>query len=388
MGISAFTGLSSDELKVLPGLSGSTTLAVEHQFFRNELTSDNVNTPLASLYSIANAATFAIERLSEQPTQDVDPNSKLTVSVKKQLLGEAKFIRAFCYFYLVNLYGDVPLLLTINSLEIAKMPRTSQVQVYNQIVTDLIDAKDKLSKQFLSNTLGASSNDRIRPTYWAAAALLSRVYLYMGNNAVGAEANANEVISNSNLFDLISLDQTFLKNTKESIWQLQPVINGWNSCWGRAYILTKAPSTLTSDNPYKPFFLNESLVSSFEINDPRKSSWIGSFTQGADTYYFANKYKKGGLIESAVTSPTAMTEFMTVIRLSEQYLIRAEARIVLGNFSGGAADINAIRARARGGTVLCCPIFLLICQKNNYSMQSQKREDLNFFWNGEIDGLT
>ncbi|MEJ2880418.1 RagB/SusD family nutrient uptake outer membrane protein [Pedobacter sp. GR22-6] len=353
IGISFFAGLSSDELAILPG---QTDLNLQ-SYFKNQLSEDTRVSGFSSwgpLFGIANAATYAIEGLNAQPTKDVQSASNLTLPVKKQLLGEAKFIRAFCYFYLVNLYGDVPLILNSNFNEASKLPRSPKSDVYKQIIIDLNESKELLNVNFTGVDAITISSERVRPTRWAAAALLSRVYLYQGNDFAKAESNATEIIQNTSLFGLTALDQSFLKNTKESIWQLQPVRSGWNTAWGRYFILTGSPTINFTSYP-KPFFLNESLLNSFEPGDPRKLNWTGSIVNGGNIYYYPYKYKKGAEVDGSVNSYQSMTEYMTVLRISEQYLIRAEARLMQNNLVGAAADLNAVRIRARNGNNLVLP---------------------------------
>ena len=71
-------------------------------------------------------------------------STTLTPSVKDQLMGEAKFLRAFVLFELVNFYGDVPMPLGNNDLENAFLPRTAAKDVWGQIVADLKDAQSLL----------------------------------------------------------------------------------------------------------------------------------------------------------------------------------------------------------------------------------------------------
>jgi hypothetical protein len=85
--------------------------------------------------------------------------------------------------------------------------------------------------------------------------------------------------------------------------------------------------------------LSPQLLSSFEPNDTRYTSWVGVSTVGTTNYYYANKYK----IKS--TAP-ATTETLVVLRLAEQYLIRAEARAQQNNLAGAISDLNVIRTRA------------------------------------------
>jgi hypothetical protein len=104
----------------------------------------------------------------------------LTPAVKIQLLGEAKFVRAFSYFYLVNLYGDCPLITGMDTAANRLLPRSPMAQVWNLIKADGNDAQNSLSPDYLDITLLNTSPERTRPTKWAAAAFLARAYLYTG----------------------------------------------------------------------------------------------------------------------------------------------------------------------------------------------------------------
>jgi hypothetical protein len=331
-GISLRVSLSADELTLINGVSNQDLIS----FYKNALSSQTGTNYWSAFYPVIYAANSALEGLSGSNT--------LTPAVKQQLAGEAKFIRAFSYFYLVNFYGDVPLVTTTNYQINQTLARTPKAQVYQQIVQDLIDAQNELSPQYLKadalTTYPAGSEQRVRPTKWAAKALLARVYLYMGNSHYGdAEAQASSVINNTSEFALVSLDNAFLKNNQEAIWQLQPVNNGVLSNTGEG-VLFVLPSTGPA-NPSYPVYLSSSLYNTFESGDQRKTHWISSVTPpgSAITYYYPYKYKIGAV-------NTATSEYSTIFRLGELYLIRAEARAQLGNIIGAQADLNAIRSRA------------------------------------------
>jgi hypothetical protein len=249
-------------------------------------------------------------------------------------MGEAKFMRALCYFYLVNLYGDVPLELgtdyKVNSLA-ARMPKA---QVYQQMVADLKDAQGLLNGSYPDVTLLKTTTERVRPTRWAAMALLARVYLYTGDWP-DAEAQADSVIAHSTLYGLSALGSVFLKNSTEAIWQLQPVTTGSVSNTSDAveFILP-----VSGPSAGFPVYLSNHVTDSFEAGDKRRTTWVGSVTAGGKTYNYAYKYK----VNSAAA---AVSEYLMVLRLAEQYLIRAEARVQQGN-TGGVSDLNIIRTRA------------------------------------------
>jgi hypothetical protein len=82
-------------------------------------------------------------------------------------------------------------------------------------------------------------------------------------------------------------------------------------------------------------------MGSIEPGDERKTNWINSLVIGSTTYYYPFKYK----IKS-VAAGAPKTEYSVVLRLAEQYLIRAEARANLNNLTGAQSDLNKIRNRA------------------------------------------
>src|SRR3569833_1085917 len=142
----------------------------------------------------------------------------LTDSVRKELTAEAKFVRAFCYFYLVNLFGDVPLALTADFNKTRNMPGTPVKDVYRQIILDLKDAQAALAADY---SAAGAAMERTVPNRWAATALLARAYLYTADYAT-AEIQATAVIDNSSLYGLeTDPNNTFLANSREAIWQLK-----------------------------------------------------------------------------------------------------------------------------------------------------------------------
>lgn len=321
---------------ILPAMSAdeffyAAASAPYDEFRENAVTSSNsnVNTLWSQPYQYIAQANICVEGL-EAATGLSDP-------VKSQLLGEAKFIRAFNYFYLVNNFGGVPLILGTNVMENNVKGRTPADEVYAAIIADLRDAKNLLFDGYPAGTAVNTTGERIRANKGAASALLARAYLYTGQWAL-AEAEATEVIGNSRyrLMDTEDISDVFLLNSDEAIWQLQAVNTaGGRNTW-EGFLLI--PGTPTSSPLFR--LVPGYLYDAFETGDKRRENWVGSMTTAADvTHLYPFKYK-------ARFGVTPIQEYTMVLRLAEQYLIRAEARLAQPNTSGALDDLNTIRERA------------------------------------------
>ena len=328
-GVSLLAGLSADEFTLYKDVTDSKLIA----YYKNALSvSQTIGSEFwAPLYNFVYNSNIAIEKLNDA--------ASLTPSVRQQLLGEAKFLRAFYYFYLTNLFGDVPLALTSDYKVNSSLPNSKSENVYKQIVDDLKDAQNLLSDTYLSGDVKSITTERVRPTKWAATALLARAYLYMKEFA-NAEVEATKVIDNSSVFNLTSLDSTFLKNSHEAIWQLQPVNVGHNTEDGWLFVI---PSTGFIGDTY-PVYLDTNLVNRFDSVDNRRRKWMNKYINFPDSFYFPYKYKSAEL-------DAPVTEYLMVFRLAEQFLIRAEARAELNKLNAAQLDLNSIRNRAGLGSI-------------------------------------
>jgi starch-binding outer membrane protein, SusD/RagB family len=263
----------------------------------------------------------------------LENSTKLALKDRNILLGEAKFTRAWLYFNLVNFYGDVPLVLTNDFRINEKIGRSPVAEVYKQIEADLTFAKEHLTESYLNRELIEDPQERVRPNKFAASALLARVYLYLGRWQE-AEQEADMVIGNASYELLSDLNQVFLKNSKETIWSLQPNTNSFSGAnTPDAKVLVNMWGFLDPDWYLSPF-----LTSAFEDGDARKLSWTQEKPAGLAAY----KYKQG-------YGTTEQTEYTMVFRLAEQYLIRSEARAMQNKLTGensAASDLNLIKVRA------------------------------------------
>jgi len=144
------------------------------------------------------------------------PNASIAdPSVSNRLLGESKFMRALFYFYLVQLYGDIPLRTETTPFS-AGVKRTPAADVYALIVSDL--------KFAISNLWARNKNpDKGRASIEAAKALLGKVYLTM-KNYNDAKSLFEDLQTNNSLTLLDDYTQLFdgqHENNAESLFEIQ-----------------------------------------------------------------------------------------------------------------------------------------------------------------------
>jgi starch-binding outer membrane protein, SusD/RagB family len=310
-GMSLLPGLSADELeRTSPSI-------IEDQFNYNGILSNNqlVNVNLwKAAYFYIYQCNICMEGLQR--------SAGVSAEVKKRLSGEVQFVRALTYYYLVNLYGDVPLVLSTNADVNALLPRAQANKVYKQMETDLLAAFDALPEN-QSNTT---------PTRYAAQALLARIYLHL-QNWNKAEELASAVINSGQFILQTDLNAVFKRLSKEIIFQWAPVVDKTNAPEGLMFVPANAA--------LRPaYILTKGLLSAFEAGDLRKTNWIKNVKIGTQNYDYPYKYK-------VYVSSGAPTEYNVVLRLAEQYLIRAEALARQNRVTEAVADINTIRMRAQ-----------------------------------------
>ena len=244
--------------------------------------------------------------------------SDMTDEEKQTALGELYFVRALNHFNLMIYFGDVPIKLTPTlSPDEVNVPRKPKAEVYAQIVEDLEYGAEHLPE----------TSVKTRASRFAAIALLARVHLYMGNYAE-AIARATEVIDDGGYTLLDEYADIFTDESAESIFEIDFTIQSRNRIAEYNF-----PKSLNGRREVAP---TSDILDAFESGDERNAASI----------------KFEGSLPYAIKYDDLSTgaDNVIVLRLSEMYLIRAEANARLTqNLSSVQEDINAIRDRAELG---------------------------------------
>ncbi|MDR0697749.1 MAG: RagB/SusD family nutrient uptake outer membrane protein [Tannerella sp.] len=268
------------------------------------------------LYSLINRANWVIAdigKVNDPALQEVE---------KKQLLGEAYFLRAYGYFDLARGWGGMQIQLapTTDLNAITGITRSSLAETYAQAVSDLRQAETLLPED--------NATTRNRAQKAAARALLARVYLYAGEWEQ-AETAASDVIVLDSKFDPVTPFNAYFTPpflSRESVLELSYSASDQNNSWSGWYCHPRGTYE------YQPTAEIIAL-----LLDPQKAGARSSLiATAANGEIYNAQFSAGGL------------DPLYLIRIAELYLIRAEARVrkAVPDLPGAVADLNVVRHRA------------------------------------------
>ena len=322
---------------------------------------------------------YALINRCNTTIKEVNTNTNIvaTDDIKRQTVGEARFLRAYAYFNLVRFFGRVPLIDTLFSDPAAQnnVPQSTAAQIYTFIENDLIYAASVLPASWAANFVG-------RATSGAANGLLAKVYLTQQKwtQAMGA---AN-IVMTSGKYDLsTSYDRIFREegeNSKESVFEVQATasatiqqdngvqyaqiqgvrgVGSWDLGWG-----WNSPS--------------RNLDTSYEANDPRRTRtilylsrrgvggqsdtlfqtiygettpfWAGNTTSG--TYpnpRYNHKVYTNPSLRASIGNRFGYWMNVRILRYADVVLMYAEAANEVSNTTAAQNALNSVRARARQG---------------------------------------
>lgn len=262
-----------------------------------------------------------------------------------QILGEAYTIRALNYFDLLKMYAQpyhytagathmgVPIVkvLPVSLSELVYPGRSTVKEGYDWIVDNLQKAIEIMPDRLIIN--GSNSTKKTRFSLNGAKALLSRTYLYMGQNELAAQL-ATEVIDSKQYTLLTSANLvTGFKslNSSESIFEV--AFDQTNN------IGNDVVAALYSQSSYGDALATAELYNLYDANDARRGFIrVGSRSSAENPAHIVNKYE----------NISTYNEHIKVIRLAEVHLNRAEAYAKMGPAyeAQAQADLNLIRKRA------------------------------------------
>lgn len=340
----------------------------------DDMTHTPVNSTLQDLWTSAyegvNRSNYMIQYKATNPA-----GAAVDFAGKESLYGEVYFLRAYYYFHLVRMFGDVPLFVDkrLGLSESKSLKRTAKAEVYKQIEADLTAA---------IAALPAVQVQKGRITKYAAQALLGKVYLYQ-DKFDQAAAELQKVIS-SNAFSLVpNFGSIFLaigENGPESVFEIQysntsPYYNWGGQTRGQGNYAVQQTGIRglngSAAMPYAPGWSTnlptQNLASAYAAGDQRKGVTvldIEAYKTANPSYnitYQVAPYKNTGLYNqkylprkgetSGQLELNYLNNFRT-IRYADVLLMAAEAynRSATPNDAKAQEYLNKVRERAFGNT--------------------------------------
>jgi hypothetical protein len=321
---------------------------IDKNGFFGDLPRFNILSTNAIAASMWNAAYQSIGRANRAIDGINASQGILTEAKSAELIAESKFIRAIAHFYLVNFYAQsygftagathpgIPLILqgfTAND-PAANQPRATVAEVYSAVITDLNDAIAALPANY-----GSAALNKARATKGAAAALLSRVYLYQGDYQ-NAKTIAGRIINGEfGNYALNPSPVTVFRNytTAESIFSIPNSANdnpNTNNALPQHYYEAGRGDIIVS-----PTFTNAATNPYFAADDLRRDLIDANEEPANAGYFYTSKY----------ADVTTRADWAPVIRYAEVLLTYAEASARLANAVDADAieKLNLVRDRAQ-----------------------------------------
>lgn len=281
------------------------------------------------------------------------PSINMDTALRSRILGEAKFLRAWYYFMLVNIYGDVPIVLTPLTPAQMQIAQSPVKEIYESVIEpDLIAAFKILPASYTGANVGRATNG-------AAAALLAKAYLYQ--QKWDSSLTYSNLVINSGQYGLMNIySQDFdalHKNNKESIFEVQ-MMGGQNPNVGNALNQWFAPQVVGGYYCDAP---NSNFVAEFEktssgVYDPRLDYTVGrdSMPWNDGELYLKSWSPQTGYLTRKYQQPLSQAPIIgqgscdyLAIRYADVLLFNAEALNELGKTSAAVIPLNQVRKRAR-----------------------------------------
>jgi hypothetical protein len=265
---------------------------------------------------------------------------------KKSIIGEAYFLRAYVYFYMSRVWGDVPLKIKadLDFSQAMNIPRAPAAEVLKQCLADLKVAEENL-------VFGYSDEGRraVRANLGSAYALEAHIMAWQ-KDYVGSEKASGLVITKGgySLLDSASYPKVFIGKSLEGIFEINI-----------SYIQNEGYNIRDGEGGYAPTLSSPFVYGRTQVNWPVNTIYIKRiYKDTADIrykdFFFQPESTQGQTIKfsnvtyadgSAKTQPR-LSNNLIIFRLADIMLLRAEALNHLGRDAEALTMLNAVRARA------------------------------------------
>ncbi len=321
------------------------------------------NTLWGSLYRGVGRANLAIENIGKMPSTAISEQKK------NQLLAQAYFLRGLFYSHIAVYFQDAPLVLKLQTLEDAYVPKNTYQEIADQVIKDLKFAADNLPNSYPAAQYGYA-------TKGAALGILSRFYLYNGNYqgvldatstlmTLGYSLESNyaqlftetgessreilfsvrfnqDVSSNNELFSA-----TFLTIPRVESAPMKNLVDDYLCTDGRPITTSPLYNPATPRNNRDP----RCTATIYFTGDIFLTDLNRAFTGNTATRFGQRKYVRRAASATGIAVSSPGGQDFIVIRYADVLLMRAEALLETNQLPEVYTLINQVRARVSMPTV-------------------------------------
>jgi hypothetical protein len=270
---------------------------------------------------------------------------------KAQIISEAYFLRAFTYFYMSRIWGDVPLKLEpdLDISQAVNISRTPATTVLAQCLADC----DRAEQGLVFGYDADPSQTAVRANKGSVLALKAHIQAWKGDYAA-CEKSADSVIAYGKykLVDSADYEQIFIGKSSEGIFEInvnysqsegQATLNNQDAQWPTLafpFVGSNTDPAWSTNRPYldKAYYENDTTHLNDSLHDLRYR-----------TFFFQDqtiKYSNIIYADGSRKNDPRLSNNLTIFRLADIMLLRAEALDTLGRANEAIPLLNEVRERA------------------------------------------
>ncbi|WP_228442464.1 RagB/SusD family nutrient uptake outer membrane protein [Chryseobacterium indologenes] len=310
-GSGALLGNYTDDITCVFTSAGNGILDIYH----NQLLATNAT--VSQVWTTAYQQVYMANSIIE----GVEKSKSLSVSAKSRIKGEAMLVRSLIYYYLYQMYGEIPYTTTTDYVYNSTLSRIPKNEFLPRLEADISEAVNLLPSAY-------RNAERIYINKAAGLVLQAKMKMMLGKWQE-TEVLCQTIIQNADYVFQNDPSKVFQKTGKHIIWQLKPKNNTDPTSEAVLYNFVGAPTS---------FILNPDLISSFSATDLRRQNYFTPVVFGSQTNYKQTKYK--------ITTATNTAEYSIIYRLEDVCLMLAEALTMQNKTTQAVPFINQTRQRA------------------------------------------
>ncbi|WP_440133495.1 RagB/SusD family nutrient uptake outer membrane protein [Chitinophaga sancti] len=296
--------------------------------------------------------------------QQIPLFTKLDAATATQLKGEARFLRAYYYFNLVRMFGNIPLVDTVLNADDPASLLKGNTQVAPSVIYAFIESDLNYAISVLPTVDNQAAKDIGRANKGAATALLAKVSLYEKKYQQAYDLTTQIISGAVGSYALVSdyskIWREVGENSTESLFEVQAK-SGSPKAGVQQYTVIQSmrgatfAGVTTAVTGWGFNTPSEDLDNSYEAGDLRKKATIihvgdtlfdGVILKSAVNQRYNYKAYVSATQENYSGDADLTNKNVRILRMGDIYLINAEAANELGNTATAITDVNKIRNRA------------------------------------------